>query len=116
MKGKRAGLDSPMGYQIDGIIDFFEKRVGKIDVNTRFFQGTGIDGLDAFQLMKEFGEYFKVDMSEYNYLDYHSDEADITRPFKRIFNHYLGNQKVNKTFSVSHLEKVVGQGYWSDPE
>lgn len=113
MNGKVGEPDS-LGYQSE-IIDFLEKKIGQIDVDTEFFLGTGIDGLDALELMREFEEYFDVDMSSYNYSDYHSDEADINRPFKRIFNHYFGKRKVNKIFSVSHLEKVVRKGHWFEP-
>jgi hypothetical protein len=88
-----------------------------LDVNdkTMFFDGVGMDGLDAWTFMETIAEQYNIDLSEYKWEEYHDSEADIANFLKGL--KYLFKKRVRQSqFSALHLHNVVKARKWFSPE
>jgi hypothetical protein len=80
-----------------------------IDDNTIFFEGTGIDGLDAFTFMEEIADEFEIDLTEFNFKEYFNDDRSIIER--------MGEERMKrKIFTALHLFNVIQKKKWFNPE
>ncbi|MCB0397262.1 MAG: DUF1493 family protein [Flavobacteriales bacterium] len=97
------------------IITFLKQRCGdRINEASVFFEGSGVNGHDAYLLMSELEKEFNIDMATFKPHKYFSDEADLLNPIKRIFNYYVKKSE-HLTFDIDHLVDVIEKGQWFDP-
>lgn len=93
---------------------YFEKKLGvQLKSDTRFFTDLGIDGYDACLLMKEFGEHYNIDMSEFDYSMYFCDEQGLLNFPKRIIGFWFKG-KESYHFNLAHCENVIKRKKWFD--
>lgn len=95
------------------LIDFVQKEL-QIPVKDSFifFDETGIDGIDAFDLMYNFGIRFNVNMSDFDQDSYFTSEKDLMNLPKRFFMRIKKGKM--RTFDINHLVEVVINGKWFD--
>ncbi len=87
----------------------------EINDDTRFFEGVGIDGLDAEQMMIQIAEKYNVDLSDYDPTKYHQDEAEIANFLLHIWRAIRSKTPKHSSFTALHLYNVVRSGKWFDP-
>lgn len=93
------------------IIDFMQKGLQiPIKDDFIFFDDTGIDGIDAFNLMHDFGIKFNVNMSDFDSDSYFTSEQGLMNLPKRIFMRIKKGKML--TFNINHLVNVVIKGEW----
>lgn len=97
------------------LIDFMQKEL-QIPVKDSFifFDDTEIDGVDAFELMYNFGIGFNVNMSDFDQYSYFTSEKDLMNLPKRIFMRIKKGKM--RTFDLNHLVEVVIKGKWFDSD
>jgi acyl carrier protein len=79
------------------------------------FDDTGIDGIDAYDLMVAFSERYTIDMSAFNYEQFFTSEKDLLNFPKALYRRWIKGIRL-KSFDLSHLVKVVERKEWFDPE
>ena len=89
------------------------------------FGSFGIVGDDCFDFMREFSKFFGVDLSAYDWSKYHfseGEEMDVSLGLFQALRRRLGGasgepdrRRLLFPISVAHLEKVLADGRWSDP-
>jgi hypothetical protein len=104
------------------IIEFIGEQSGvntsRIDLGTTLFGDLGIDGDDASDLMKCFGEKFKVDMSSYKHELHFGPEASFCPQFLvqlLLVRWFLSEQRKVGTIipiTVRHLLEAAQSGKW----
>jgi len=85
-----------------------------------------IVGDDCFDFMEELSEFFGVDLSAYDWSKYHLSEGEALDPSFGLFQalrRRLGGatgepnrRRLLFPISVAHLEKVLWDKRWSDPD
>jgi acyl carrier protein len=106
-----------MNINEDEFLEYLEAKLKiPISPDTLFFDGIGIDGLDAITLIDEIKKRFSVDFSNYDGRLYHSSEADVANLFKTFYLFLFNRKRLKKkTFTARHLYKVVKAGHWFPP-
>ena len=77
----------------------------KININSSIQDDLGVDGDDAGDLMREYSQKFRVDLSAFEFKKYFGDEPSILS----IFSIHLGIEPI----FVRDLIQFARLGYWN---
>jgi hypothetical protein len=84
---------------------------GNIDVNRRLVEDLNIVGDDAEDLIREYAEKFKVDMSEFDFEFYFPTESQVSS-FLYWFSGLLGFRRSRPEVTIRKLAEIAERGRW----
>lgn len=97
------------------LLSFLEQELQlPVGANFRFFDDTGIDGIDAWNLMRDFGVLFDVDMTDFDPEKYFTQEQNLMNLPKRVLNRIRTGKM--RSFNIDHLLETIVRGAWFDPQ
>ncbi len=102
---------------LSSVLDFIERETSeRVDPSADILTSLGIDGLDADLFFEAFAQAFSIDMSDFNFENYYTSDADLLNWPKALGQRILGKLPKHYFVTAYHLAEVVRRGKWFVPE